>query len=625
MKSGLWDNMRKMVTLIDDLRDCGVQDYIKLPRICVVGMQSAGKSSLLENICGLDFLPRGDGVVTRRPLELRLVHIQERLQPWAIFKEVPEKKFTDFTKVREEIDRLTDSKAGQKKNILPDPIELTIWSPDCPDLTIIDLPGITLIPLKDSDQPDNIEEITLNMCRRYCEDERTIILCVMPASQDITTQRSLKLARQLDPDGIRTIGVITKIDIMGEGSDASKVLMNEEVKLRLGYIGVKNRSQQDIINKVPVQKALRQEEDYFANDPRYSGIPQDILGTRALIEKLTTVLYQHIRKCLPDIIKEIDTKADECEDKLKLLGTELPRDQKDKVQLVFNLLQDYTDGFKNTMDGKYDKNEATIQDEEKKIELTGGAKIKQMFNELYFEYADEKYHVTDCYLDKDIELADQLHQGDSIPGFPSFDSFLYLIVPQVQALIKPAQDVLDQIFQYMDEISQQILRKVFTRFPSVLDEISEMSRKVIESQRAKAEQVVINQIESEMNYIYTNDEEYLTTKADLVFKQNSKTIDPKKILVRELRNRVDLYYKILIRNLRDSIPKYIGYYLVKQTLDKMQMVLYDQMNKSDNVFQMLEEPVYILQERQQLQKTLKALKQAKKVLKQDPDLSKGRG
>ena len=60
MKSGLWDNMRKMVTLIDDLRDCGVQDYIKLPRICVVGMQSAGKSSLLENICGLDFLPRGD-------------------------------------------------------------------------------------------------------------------------------------------------------------------------------------------------------------------------------------------------------------------------------------------------------------------------------------------------------------------------------------------------------------------------------------------------------------------------------------------------------------------------------------------------------------------------------------
>jgi replication fork clamp-binding protein CrfC len=95
----------------------------------------------------------------------------------------------------------------------------------------------------------------------------------------------------LDPEGIRTIGVITKIDIMGEGSDASKILLNDEVKLKLGYIGVKNRSQQDIINKVPVQKALRTEEDFFSNDPRYSGIPSDILGTRALVEKLTSVLY----------------------------------------------------------------------------------------------------------------------------------------------------------------------------------------------------------------------------------------------------------------------------------------------------------------------------------------------
>lgn len=66
-----------------------------------------------------------------------------------------------------------------------------------------------------------------------------------------------------------------------------------------------------------------------------------------------------------------------------------------------------------------------------------------MFNDLYLEQADEKYHVCDVYSDKDIELADTLHQGDSIPGFPSFDSFLYLIVPKVQELIEPALDVLE--------------------------------------------------------------------------------------------------------------------------------------------------------------------------------------
>lgn len=81
------------------------------------------------------------------------------------------------------------------------------------------------------------------MCRKYCEDERTIILTVIPANQDLSTQLSLKLAREWDKEGIRTIGVITKIDIMGEGSDASRILLNEEIKLRLGYIGVKNRSQ----------------------------------------------------------------------------------------------------------------------------------------------------------------------------------------------------------------------------------------------------------------------------------------------------------------------------------------------------------------------------------------------
>lgn len=113
---------------------------------------------------------------------------------------------------------------------------------------------------------------------------------------------------------------------MGEGSDASRILLNEEIKLRLGYIGVKNRSQQDIINKVPVAKALKAEEDFFRNDPRYSSIPSNILGTRALIESLTTVLFQNIRRCLPEIMREIDKKAEECDDKLRRLGPSMPTD-----------------------------------------------------------------------------------------------------------------------------------------------------------------------------------------------------------------------------------------------------------------------------------------------------------
>lgn len=169
----------------------GLQQYIKLPRIAMLGGQSAGKSSVLESIVGLDFLPRGDGVVTRRPLELRLNHASENIEPWAKFDEVPNKKFTDFAEVKQTIDFLTDKVCGKSKNIIDKPIVLIVYSHTCPDLTLVDLPGITRIPMAGSDQPDNIEQITRAMANRYVSDPRTIILCVLPANADMTTSDGL--------------------------------------------------------------------------------------------------------------------------------------------------------------------------------------------------------------------------------------------------------------------------------------------------------------------------------------------------------------------------------------------------------------------------------------------------
>ena len=177
-------------------------------------------------------------------------------KPWAIFDELPGQKFTDFLIVRSKIDELTDNIAGKKKGIVDKPIVLHVYSPTCPDMSLIDLPGITRIPLKDSDQPDNIEEITKRMALKYMSDKRTIILCVVPANIDISTSEALQMAQGVDPKGLRTIGVITKIDIMDKGTNAKKTLLGQEVALRLGFVGVKLRSQQDIRDKKPVQVAL---------------------------------------------------------------------------------------------------------------------------------------------------------------------------------------------------------------------------------------------------------------------------------------------------------------------------------------------------------------------------------
>lgn len=127
--------------------------------------------------------------------------------------------------MRDGINSLTDKVAGAKKNIVNKAIVLTVYSHTCPDLTVIDLPGITRIPLANSGQPDDIERVTKEMAEYYVTDPRTIILCVIPANADLTTSEALQMARRLDPKGIRTVGVITKIDIMDRGVDARRMLL----------------------------------------------------------------------------------------------------------------------------------------------------------------------------------------------------------------------------------------------------------------------------------------------------------------------------------------------------------------------------------------------------------------
>lgn len=166
---------------------------------------------------GYDFLPRGQGICTRRPLELRLIHSISADKPFAVFGDQKDEKISDFEEVKRKIEHLTEKDAGNRKGIIDSPIILTVYSKNVPDLSLVDLPGITKIPIKGSDHPDNIEEITTNLCRRYIEDPRTIILCVVMASVDISTSDSIKIAKQYDPKGERTLCALTKVDLISQG------------------------------------------------------------------------------------------------------------------------------------------------------------------------------------------------------------------------------------------------------------------------------------------------------------------------------------------------------------------------------------------------------------------------
>lgn len=155
-------------------------------------------------------------------------NVPDLAKPYAEFDEVVEKgvkkRFTNFNEVRATIDIVTDQVCGKKQQIVDRPIVLNIFSKSCPNLTIVDLPGITSIPV--GEQPNNIYDITKNMALRYISEKRSIILCVIPANQDLSVSEALKILREIDPSGERSIGCLTKIDIMNRGDDARNMLKN---------------------------------------------------------------------------------------------------------------------------------------------------------------------------------------------------------------------------------------------------------------------------------------------------------------------------------------------------------------------------------------------------------------
>lgn len=208
------------------------------------------------------------------------------------------KKFMDFNEIRMEIEAETDRITGSNKGISNIPINLRVHSPNVLNLTLIDLPGLTKVPI--GDQPADIEAQIKAMIFQFIRKETCLILAVTPANTDLANSDALKLAKEVDPQGIRTIGVITKLDLMDEGTDARDILENKLLPLRRGYIGVVNRSQKDIEGRKDITVALKAERDFFLSHDSYRHIAER-MGTPYLQRVLNQQLTNHIRDTLPGL------------------------------------------------------------------------------------------------------------------------------------------------------------------------------------------------------------------------------------------------------------------------------------------------------------------------------------
>ena len=254
-------------------------------------------------------LPRGTGIVTRRPLVLQLINRapagkpatngetngdrsikttdnESNIDEWGEFLHIPGQKFHDFNKIREEIVRETEAKTGRNAGISPAPINLRIYSPNVLTLTLVDLPGLTKVPV--GDQPRDIERQIKEMVLKQISKPNAIILAVTAANTDLANSDGLKLAREVDPEGQRTIGVLTKVDLMDEGTDVVDILAGRIIPLRLGYVPVVNRGQRDIENKKAISYALEHERQFFENHKAYRN-KATYCGTPYLARKLNLV------------------------------------------------------------------------------------------------------------------------------------------------------------------------------------------------------------------------------------------------------------------------------------------------------------------------------------------------
>ncbi|CAF3913329.1 unnamed protein product, partial [Rotaria sp. Silwood1] len=267
------EKVRPLMNKIDEARRylSPNRDRITFPNVVVVGDQSSGKSSLLEALSLVE-LPKGTGIVTRCPLVLRLRNSKER-KVYRLYDD-NQKTLLDEENLNmsQYIEQETRKLAGNQKNIVHELIELQIEDHRVRDLTVVDLPGIAHNPV--ADQPSNIHEQTTNLIHQYIQPEGSLILCVFPANVDVAVAEALSLARNVDPEGKRTIGVITKTDLAPDQDMLiAQLLMNRRdvLHLKLGFIAVRNRSSDE---KISLQDARNREKEFFSQHSAASAVDQ---------------------------------------------------------------------------------------------------------------------------------------------------------------------------------------------------------------------------------------------------------------------------------------------------------------------------------------------------------------
>jgi len=502
--------MERLIPLIGKLQEVlgvvgklNLGQSVDLPQIVVVGSQSAGKSSVLESLVGHEFLPRGSGIVTRRPLVL---HVFTHAEEYGEFSHKPGVKFTDFTEIRKEIERETDRVCGQNKGLSVHPILLKVFSPKVLNLTLVDTPGITKVPV--GDQPKDIEQQIRKLVLTYISRPSALILALTAANTDLANSDAIKTAREVDPDGQRTLGVITKLDLMDAGTHAGDILNNRVVPMRLGYIGIINRSQKDIENNKTIEAHLISEKKYVESHPVYSTMSN--LGTPKLASKLNRELVRHIAKELPSLRKRVDTQLGRVSKDVEGLGEvgDFSDSKTQQSAMLLQMLIKFSNDFSQMLDGR--------SKEIACAELKGGARIDFIFQNI-FKPAVDALNPLNALSDEEIRMAVKNAQGTTQWLFIPQTSFERLAVRQIAQLESPSIQVAELIYAELLNLTGECEIKDIRNFQRLPDELIGVVKGLLGKFMEPCKEMIRNLLHIEKNYINTDHPDFL--KATQAYQQ----------------------------------------------------------------------------------------------------------
>jgi len=581
--------IKELMTLTHALASAG--KTVEMPRLVVVGSQSSGKSSVLNSLIGFDLLPTGSQMTTRVPLNANLVPTNSTLStanvefgnyvasvwnPEATFLvDLPVPSAESLEAIRTFIETKTVEIAGNEKNISNIPINMIIKSPNTVPLSIVDTPGIVMHALKDQGQPEDIKDRILALLSGEIKQERTIIVAVMPAREDLEADPTMEIVKRIDPEGKRSIGILTKPDLMnthvGEYLNPNGKI-SSSLRMQFGYYCVKNKGPNGAGHNISsLHNNVNAESTYFSSHPVYKQYPEKT-GIQKLSKQLGKVLTGMVASTLPLVYSEIKARLDELEKIKKSFscgpGTEklflsTKKGPETLLTMFSSLSTDFSNSFRDSLDSR-----KTGSDLARRLAVHLDTLKKECMKMNLFSNDSQK--ITDEYITGLLKNAEGLH----MKCFASYGQILEHVMQDptkrpIHRFTKPAMECVQNMKrELMDTWKYQPNVMVYGPTVAHFPQLGKVFEHCLFSLLEECETVTLIRIndiiEAEEQYIYTDHSEFHKKIANHT---SCNSLENTKIVLTS-------YYETVQITMQNILAKLIMRFFIREASEKLQETLF---------------------------------------------------